>query len=214
MPSHPPAVTDTAAARIRDDIVEGVLRPGEQLVEADLVERLGVSRNSLREAFRQLCREGLAEHHRHRGVAVRRVTSADLREIFLVRRLLELPAIANGPAPVPAEALASMKACVEAAEAAAKRKDWRAVGTHSLRFHGGIVGLAGSALLDEFFATILAQLRLTFAVDPDEGAFQAPWIARDRLILDRLSGDDRAGAKAALRRYLDESEAGLLARFT
>ncbi len=211
MPIHPPAITDIAAARLRDDIVEGMLHPGQQLVEADLVERLGVSRNSLREAFRQLCREGLAEHHRHRGVAVRRVTADDVREIFAIRRLLELPAIADAPAP--ATALSAMRDCLDAAAQAADRAEWRAVGTHSLRFHGQIVALAGSPLLDGFFATVLAQLRLTFAVDPDEGAFQAPWIARDRHILESLSTDDRAGAAAALAGYLDDSEAGLLRRF-
>ncbi len=211
--AHPPAVTDLAAARIRDDIVEGLLPPGRQLVEAELVERLGVSRNTLREAFRQLCREGLAEHHRHRGVTVRQVTAGDVREFFAVRRLLEPQAVAGAPCPMPPAVLAAMRACVDDAAAAAERREWRAVGTHSLRFHGHIVRLAGSPQLDGFFATILAQLRLTFAVHPDEGAFQAPWIARDRTILDRIAADDRAGAAAALHRYLDDSEAALLDRF-
>lgn len=211
--AHPPAVTDLAAARIRDDIVEGLLLPGRQLVEAELVERLGVSRNTLREAFRQLCREGLAEHHRHRGVTVRTVTADDVREFFALRRLLEPQAITGAPVPAPPAALAAMRACVDDAAAAAERRDWRAVGTHSLRFHGQIVQLAGSPRLDGFFATILAQLRLTFAIHPDEGAFQAPWIARDRDILERIAQGDRSGAAAALHRYLEESETALLARF-
>ncbi|GAA0412028.1 FadR/GntR family transcriptional regulator [Microbispora corallina] len=49
------AVTDTAIDRIKDMIISGELAPGDRLPkEADLAERLGLSRNSLREAVRAL----------------------------------------------------------------------------------------------------------------------------------------------------------------
>ena len=49
------AVTDEAITRIRGMIVAGELKPGDRLPrEADLAERLGLSRNSLREAVKAL----------------------------------------------------------------------------------------------------------------------------------------------------------------
>src|SRR4051794_10443953 len=49
------ALTDEAIERIKKMIVSGELRPGDRLPkEADLAERLGLSRNSLREAIRAL----------------------------------------------------------------------------------------------------------------------------------------------------------------
>ncbi|MDF5756407.1 FadR/GntR family transcriptional regulator [Spongiactinospora sp. TRM90649] len=49
------AVTDAAIGRIKQMIVSGELAPGDRLPkEADLAERLGLSRNSLREAVRAL----------------------------------------------------------------------------------------------------------------------------------------------------------------
>ncbi|WP_040386149.1 FadR/GntR family transcriptional regulator [Demetria terragena] len=49
------AVTDEAISGIKDMIASGQLRPGGKLPrEADLAERLGLSRNSLREAVRAL----------------------------------------------------------------------------------------------------------------------------------------------------------------
>jgi GntR family transcriptional regulator, transcriptional repressor for pyruvate dehydrogenase complex len=49
------SVTDVAIERIRGMIVAGELRPGDRLPrEADLAERLGLSRSSLREAVRAL----------------------------------------------------------------------------------------------------------------------------------------------------------------
>jgi GntR family transcriptional repressor for pyruvate dehydrogenase complex len=51
----PVAITDEAIEKIKDMIVTGALRPGDRLPrEADLAERLGLSRNSLREAVRAL----------------------------------------------------------------------------------------------------------------------------------------------------------------
>src|ERR1700761_6320417 len=49
------AITDEAIEKIKEMIVSGALRPGDRLPrEADLAERLGLSRNSLREAVKAL----------------------------------------------------------------------------------------------------------------------------------------------------------------
>jgi DNA-binding GntR family transcriptional regulator len=101
------------------------------------------------------------------------------------------------------------EAC-ESTEAAARREDWRSVGTHSLIFHQHIVELLGSPLIDQFFRTILAQLRLMFAVAPDEARFQTPWIERDRQILELLVAGEKKRATARLTDYLKRSEDALL----
>ena len=57
--------------------------PGVQLSEVALAQQYGVSRNTLREAFRLLARDGLVEHVPHRGVFVRTMTTAhDLKGDF------------------------------------------------------------------------------------------------------------------------------------
>ena len=49
------ALADEAISKIKEMIVSGALRPGDRLPkEADLAERLGLSRNSLREAVKAL----------------------------------------------------------------------------------------------------------------------------------------------------------------
>ncbi|TKC85926.1 GntR family transcriptional regulator [Trinickia terrae] len=203
------SVTDRIVAQIRDEIIQGNLAPGTALVENDLTNRYDVSRNTLREALRQLCREGLAVHYRHRGVVVRTLTRADVRDIFRVRRALELQAVAQPDTPDASVLQAMFEAC-ESSEAAVLREDWRSVGTHSLIFHQHIVELLGSPLIDQFFRTILAQLRLMFAVAPDEARFQTPWVERDRQILELLAAGERKRATARLTDYLKRSEDALL----
>lgn len=52
---------DNAYARIREAIVDGVLEPGERLVDAELCAWLGVSRTPVREALAKLDATGLVD---------------------------------------------------------------------------------------------------------------------------------------------------------
>lgn len=203
------STTDRALASIRQQIIEGKLPPGTALIESELTGPLGVSRNTLREALRLLCRDGLATHYRHRGVVVRTLTLQDVRDIYRVRRTLELQAVLCKDA-LDETALHSMRQAIEQAKIAAQAGDWRMVGTHSLFFHQRIVRLLRSPLLNNFFETILAQLRLVFAVAPDEQIFQLPWLERDAAVFTLLEAGDMHAASAALSEYLTRSEHSLL----
>lgn len=80
---------DVAAAEIRRQIQEGFLAPGQRLIEAELIGQLPVSRSTLREAFLKLAADGLIELQHQRGACVRRMTRADLAELFQMRECLE-----------------------------------------------------------------------------------------------------------------------------
>lgn len=207
------AVDDSVAERIlsaiRDDIIAGQLTPGTSLVEVDLAARFGVSRNSLREAFRLLCRDGLAVHQRHRGVMVRTLTRADVRDIFRARRTLELSAVTRTD-PVDAGLLAEMADAVTRQETAAAADRWQDVGTASLQFHQCIVRLHGSSLLDGFFRNLIAQLRLLFASAPEERVIQKPWVPKDRALYELLEACLFDDATRQLADYLATSEHALL----
>jgi len=203
------SVTDRILTTIRDDIIEGKLLPGTALVENDLTQLHDVSRNTLREALRLLCREGLAVHYRHRGVIVRTLTRHDVRDIYRVRRTLELQALVRDE-PIEEDDLALMREAIRCAQDAVEREDWRAVGTYSLLFHRHIVRLLHSALFDAFFTTILAQLRLVFGSAPDEKRFQKPWVAKDQRIFSLIERGHLDKAQAALAEYLTESEHAML----
>ncbi|WP_027598632.1 GntR family transcriptional regulator [Pseudomonas sp. MOIL14HWK12:I2] len=194
---------------MREDIIGGRLLPGTALVEAELVKAYNASRNTIREALHQLDREGLATYVRHKGVMVRRLGLAEVRDLFTVRRTLELQAILTSR-PLREYQSDRMLDALEAAELAQSREDWRALGTHGLHFHQHIVGLLGSPLFDEFFATVAAQIRLLFSLAPDEEHFQRPWIIRDRQIHHLLAAGQRQAAAEAMASYLDDSENRLL----
>jgi len=79
------AVTDT----IRSAILEGRLKPGQRLPQAEIAEQLGVSRIPLRDALRRLEVEGLVVMDDRRGASVAEISLEELDEIFEMRILLE-----------------------------------------------------------------------------------------------------------------------------
>ena len=80
---------DSLLVRLRQLVLTGTLLPGEKLNQADLAERLGVSRVPVREALASLRAEGLVEARTNSGFTVVRPTVEDLAEIYLMRALLE-----------------------------------------------------------------------------------------------------------------------------
>ena len=78
-----------AAEVIRLKILEGLLSPGQRLIEPDLMSELGVGRSTIREAFLRLDSEGYVELRHQRGAIVRRMTRRDMAELFEVREQLE-----------------------------------------------------------------------------------------------------------------------------
>ncbi|MGI3211783.1 GntR family transcriptional regulator [Roseovarius tibetensis] len=77
------------AEHLRNGVFRGRYVPGQRLVEADLTAELGISRNLLRETFRQLSAEGLIEIVPNRGALVRRLSMRETLELFTIRMELE-----------------------------------------------------------------------------------------------------------------------------
>ncbi|MFC8345636.1 GntR family transcriptional regulator [Streptomyces sp. NPDC057280] len=75
---------DRAYAALRDAIVAGELEPGAVVRDADLAERLGLSRAPVREAFSRLVDEGLLESKPQSYTRVTPVVAADVRDAAAV----------------------------------------------------------------------------------------------------------------------------------
>lgn len=203
------SAAERVAVILRDRITAGELTPGTRLIEESLGAELGVSRNTLREAFRLLTHERLLVYELNRGVFVRTLSEQDVVELYRVRRMIELGALRDIREPV----LGKVAEAVDAAEKAAEANRWQDVGTADIQFHRALVELAGSARIEEFMALILAELRLVFDVMKDPRRFHEPYINRNREILAALESGDVARAEELLKAYLDDAERQLLAAY-
>ena len=80
-------------AAIREAIISGKLRTGAKVTEIGLATAFNVSRSVIREALRELVRDGLVEQSEYRGTTIVSLTPAQVDEILSVRLLLELEAV-------------------------------------------------------------------------------------------------------------------------
>ncbi|MFG2967521.1 MULTISPECIES: GntR family transcriptional regulator [unclassified Streptomyces] len=188
---------------LRSRIAEGYFPPGTRLSEDGIGGALGVSRNTLREAFRLLTHERLLVHELNRGVFVRVLTVEDVEDIYRTRTLVEC-AVVRGLGDPP-YALDALSAAVTEGQRAAAGDDWKAVGTANIHFHRELVALAGSDRTDELMRSVFAELRLAFHVVDDPHALHEPYLARNREILRALEAGDRYGAERLLETYLTDS---------
>ncbi|MFE0629151.1 GntR family transcriptional regulator [Streptomyces sp. NPDC058864] len=205
------STADRVAAVLRTRISEGHLPPGGKLAEDVVAGALGVSRNTLREAFRLLTHEKLLVHELNRGVFVRVLTAADVADIYRVRRLVECSVIRGLGAPP--YALSGAAEAVAEGERAAARKRWGALGTADIHFHQALVDLAGSARLTGLMTGVLAELRLAFHAMDDPREFHEPYLGGNREILRALEAADPPRAELLLTSYLDRAETQLVRRY-
>jgi DNA-binding GntR family transcriptional regulator len=208
--STPEWIADTLRAAITD----GRCRPGSRLREEYIAGALGVSRNSVREAFRLLVHERLLVYELNKGVFVRTHTAADVVDLYRIRRLLEGGAIGAASADTLGAALPRATAALAEAEAAAARDDWQGVGTANMHFHQAIAALADSRRVDETMRLVLAELRLVFHVMARHRRFHEPYLAGNRELYALLVAGDLDGARRRLSAYLDAAERQLADAFT
>jgi DNA-binding GntR family transcriptional regulator len=199
-----PSVADRVAAELRLQLAEGLLLPGARLTESTIAEDLGVSRNTVREAFAELASERLVVRLPNRGVFVASLGPGDIHDVYTVRRAIEVSAIRAGGTP---ERVAAVRAAVEEGKAAAAADDEEALGTANQHFHGAIVGLAESRRLDTIMSQILAEMRLFFHKATVDAHFYRGYLNDNEEICAELEAGELDRAGSLLLSYLDRSEA-------
>lgn len=81
---------EVVSEALRDAIMNGMLKPGERLMEIQLAEQLGVSRTPVREAIRRLELEGFVVMIPRRGTYVADLSIKDINDVFEVRMALDV----------------------------------------------------------------------------------------------------------------------------
>jgi DNA-binding GntR family transcriptional regulator len=155
----PTTLSVEIARHLREAIIRGELAAGEKINESRITRELSLSRSPVREALRILEAEGLVTVEPHRGAHVRRVSEADLEEIFDVRLMIESHGLRRDLHRVTPEAMAPLRRAVEDARAALAAADLEGWHQASLRFHDGLVALADNRLLTRLHEELKTSLR-------------------------------------------------------
>jgi len=182
---------------LRDDIVMGVLKPLQQIREADLSERLSVSRTPVREALLRLASHGLVDIYPQSGTVVAPIRVEKVKAAQLIREAVEVEVARRACRLARDSDIRALNAVLEEQEFCARRHDTRRFYELDENFHRHIFEAANCAsAADELEDTKIHLNRLRFVT--------VNWPDRPGSILDEhrailaaiIEGDEEAAARA------------------
>lgn len=141
-------------------ILDGELKAGTALSQADLAEQFGVSRAPVREALQHLEQTGLVTYAPHKGYTITEFTEKNVRELYGLRLAIEPYALRLAVERFDEDKIAALEDVVTCMDQAANRGDVHQLIRCDLAFHRIIYEESKHRLLRRIWDIIEAQLRL------------------------------------------------------
>jgi DNA-binding GntR family transcriptional regulator len=204
---------EEVAQMLREQIFAGSLVAGSFIDEADLCERLKISRTPLREALKVLSAEGLIRHEPRRGCFVNEVTEQDLDDIFPVIALLEGRCAfeaARHASPADLEVLQVLHQKLEKHAKARRIVDYYET---NYTIHEAIISLANNRWLAQVIGDLRKILKLARLQQLNAPGRLEQSLNEHLAVFAALKARDCEGAEAAMRTHLMRQREALRAMF-
>ncbi len=167
------ALRDTPARRVErpaplreavyDSIVELIitraLQPGQHLVESELADQLGVSRQPVREALQRLQTEGWVDLRPAQGAFVHEPTDDEADQLLAVRCLLETESARLAAAAATPEDVKQLRRILKEGRAAVAAGDVPTVVSANSELHGLVTRMSGNTVLTELIGMVDRRVR-------------------------------------------------------
>lgn len=201
------SLTETAAAQIRDAIVSGAFRLGENISEDRLVDMLGVSRTPVRDAMALLAREGLVGVRPKRGTFVFETSLEDIKAICDYREILEIQGAHVALRVARQPYLDELAQIVENMKTALEQQNVADYGSLDTQFHNAAFVHCGNSYLrdaNSLVAGRIAALRANITAPYAERRVES--MAEHVMLADMLTRGDLDAFEAALKIHIRRTE--------
>jgi DNA-binding GntR family transcriptional regulator len=199
---RPQLLTEVARVRIREAIIDGEVKLGEQMSEAQLAQRMGISKTPVREALLRLQGEGLVEIHPQRGSFVFRLDAAQVGQLCRYRAMVETAALREAMAARPLELVRELARRVAEMKKAEPARDLRALARIDMDFHWQFFAHCQNRYLCAGYEVVRWQLVALRHRSPIANAVDS-----HQLLVDAVEAGDADAAGALLREHVLENEA-------
>lgn len=139
------SLSDGAYKKLRHEIILGLFRPNERIVESELSERYGISRTPVRDALKRLTNEGLVDSGR-RGWVIHEFSGSEVKDIYETRAAIEGFAMGLVALRATDAQLREMEELLEAERRDLYHAHTRTVESNA-EFHHAVVAACGNARL-------------------------------------------------------------------
>ncbi|MBQ6150741.1 MAG: GntR family transcriptional regulator [Mogibacterium sp.] len=190
---------DVAYHYLKEAILADELKPGTPISEIAVAKDLGISRTPLREAMRELEREGLIISYPDRGSFVSQVSPSDVDEIYELRSMIECWCLRKGFSRLDRTELQYIKKDFEEAY---EKNDWQLFHTADRKLHGMIVDSASSPRIRSFAGNLNSQCERVRRISAKGVSRSEKSLREHSAIIDAIIDGDEAKAEEALRQHL------------
>lgn len=201
-----PSLREQARKVIRGLIITGQMRADQLYSVPRLATELGVSATPVREALLDLAREGLLEPVRNRGFRVVALSPNELKDIYAVRTMLEVPSVAEiaraGLGPAQLEQLRELAAVTKRAADAGNLIEFLEA---DRKFHVGLIAMLGNKPLADLVEALRDRVRLHGFKSGKSSEYITKSASEHFQLLDFLAKRDEPGAVALMQRHLERS---------
>jgi len=204
------------ADRLRLDILEGRLKPGDWLRQERLAQEHGVSQMPVREALKRLTAEGLVEHVPYRGVRVVQFTAEDVEDLYECRAFIEALAARAAAGRITEAGLTELRRLHERMVACHAPDEIAEYRDLNRRFHALIFVASGRSYLVRTLAQLWAAFPTMLWSNVPRVAVEslphreAPDAEEHAAIIAALAAHDPASAEVAMKRHVAEAGVALV----
>jgi DNA-binding GntR family transcriptional regulator len=184
---------------LRRAIGSGSLGPGQRVNEAEIARQMQISRAPVREAIRQLERDGLLMGVPRRGTVVASLCSSEIEELFTLRADLEARAVVRAVGRLSADDLSSLERLAEAMASAAAEADLRRLFDAAVEFHRTIVEAADWPYMQRIWESLHPRTMTPHLVRPLIEWSAQGYVVRHQTILAALRQADARTAAEVMR---------------
>ncbi|MGA8182101.1 MAG: GntR family transcriptional regulator [Terriglobia bacterium] len=168
------SLAERAYDMLSRSIVQGKLRPGEQVLAKDLSNKLDMGRTPVREALLRLQNEGIIICNSRHNYKVRLLTPGDIKEIYDTLGILEGAAAGAVPQIITSEDLDRLEGYNARMRQVAQKGDLSEFGQWNHKFHGIFLDQYGNRMLHSLCDSIRRQV---YAY-PVQGGSLAKWLEK------------------------------------
>jgi len=201
---------ETVCEALREAIRNGVLEPGERLMEVQLADELGISRTPVREAIRKLEQEGYVIMMPRRGTYVSSVSVSDVKEIFEIRSALESLSTELAALRIEPDELEQLRTLLTEIEGHIERKDMDKIVETDIKFHGLLYQVSRNERLVAIISNLKEQLARYRTLSMSYPGRLKETLEEHRAMVEAIAAGDAEAAREAAERHMEQAEETLL----
>lgn len=201
---------EVVSEALRQAIKDGILRPGERIMEIQLADELGVSRTPIREAIRKLEQEGFVVMVPRRGTYVADISLKDIAQVFEIRSALEELAAGLAAERITPDELEYLERILVEINDFIEKGEFDKIVDADIRFHDVLYHASRNTRLVDILHNLREQmLRFRSVSMHYPGRLAETW-EEHRQMVENIAEHNSAMARKVAKKHMENSEKTLL----